>query len=88
MEMEMLAGRAAIAAIFSAPTCCLSEYHRRGGGMDGVLPLTGSKSKSPHPSPSSPATAGQSEGGSDGSHLKVRYLKVTAASAGTPEGIS
>lgn len=85
MEMEMLAVWAAIAAIFSAPTYCLSERRRREGGMDGVLPLTGSKSK---PSLSSPAAAGQSEGRSDGSHLKARYLKVAAATADIREGIS
>lgn len=81
----MLAVWAAIAAIFSAPTYCLSEHRRREGGMDGVLPLTGSKSK---PSLSSPAAAGQSEGRSDGSHLKARYLKVAAATADIREGIS
>lgn len=58
MEMETLAVRAAIAAIFSGPTYCLSVHRRWEGGMDGVLPVIGSKSK---PSLFSPATAGQSE---------------------------
>lgn len=79
------ASRYLLSRYLLSPTCCLSEHRRREGGMDGVLPLIGSKSK---PSLSSPATAGQSEGRSDGAHLKARYLKVTAATADTREGIS
>lgn len=91
MEMEMLAVWAALAAIFSAAifsarhVVLASIVAGKAGWMDGVLPLIGSKSK---PSLSSPATAGQSEGRSDGSHLKARYLKVTAATADIREGIS
>lgn len=88
MEMEMSAVRAVIAAISSAPTYCLSEHCRRGGGMDRVLSLIGSKSKPPPLSLSFPASAGQSEARSVGSNLKVRYLKVTAATADIQEGIS
>lgn len=47
MEMEMSAMRAVIAAMFSAPTYCLCEHRRSGGGMDRVLSLIGSKSKPP-----------------------------------------
>lgn len=47
IEMEMPAVRAAIAAIFSAPTYCFSEHRCRRGGMDGILSLIGSKSKPP-----------------------------------------
>lgn len=87
----MLAVWAALAAIFSAAifsarhVVLASIVAGKAGWMDGVLPLIGSKSK---PSLSSPATAGQSEGRSDGSHLKARYLKVTAATADIREGIS
>lgn len=88
MEMEMSAVRAVIAAISSAPTYCLSEHRRRGGGMDRVLSLIGSKSKPPPLSLSFPASAGQSEARSVDSNLKVRYLKVTAATADIQEGIS
>lgn len=73
MEIETLAVRAAIAAIFSGPTFCLSVHCRWEGGIDGVLPVIGSKSKSIRCPPIT---------------FKALYLKVTAATVDTQEKIS
>lgn len=88
MEMEMPALLGEIAAIFSAPTYCLSKDHRRRGEMDRVPSLIGSKSKPHLLSPSFTISVGQSEGGSASSHLKAHYFKVTAATADIQEDIS